>query len=126
MNEIDNKPPGILTPTRIAIAELQSTSLSHLVSSSPPKSSSTLPLFQPNTISPFKSHNKDLLAVETRTEHEANLRKALVEAEARDEARKRAMVAMQGITVLQNVYVRQNNRHLLAYEDKQKKKAEKN
>jgi hypothetical protein len=69
----NNETPGILMPTHVAITELQSTSLLHLVSSSPPKPSSTLPLFQPNTISPFKSYNKDLLAVETRTELEKTL-----------------------------------------------------
>lgn len=34
---------GIATPTRTAISELQSTSLAHLVSSSPPRSSHAIP-----------------------------------------------------------------------------------
>jgi hypothetical protein len=53
-------------------------------------------------------------------------RPCLIKAKSWDEARKRAMIAVQGITVLQNVYVWQNNQHLLAYENKQKKKGEKN
>ena len=36
------------------------------------------------------------------------------------------MIVMQSVTVLQNIYVRQNNKHLLAYEEKQKKRREKN
>lgn len=105
----DNESFGILTSTCVAIAELQSISLLHLVSSLPPKSSFTLLLFQPNTILPFKLCNKNILAVETGTELEKYLQQALIKAKAQDEAKKCAMVAMQGITVLQKVYVWQNN-----------------
>ncbi|PPR07729.1 hypothetical protein CVT26_003722 [Gymnopilus dilepis] len=118
--------PLPLTPMRAAVNDLSSTSLAHLVSSSPPRASSSIPLFQPNTISPFKSYNKDLLELEPHTENEARLQRALQEAEERDRRRKNAMVEMQGVTVLQNMYVRQANTHLHSREEEQKKKGEGN
>ena len=117
---------GLLTPTRVAISELASTSLSHLVSASPPRSSSQIPLFPPSTISPFKSYNQELLELEPRTENEKRLQDALREAEDRDRRRKIAMVNMQGVTVLQNMYVKKNNRHLQGHEDERKRKSQKN
>jgi hypothetical protein len=115
-----------LTPTRMAISDLGSTSLSHLVSRSPPQSSSEIPLFKPSTISPFKPYNQELLELEPRTENEARLQCALREAEDRDRQRKFAMVTMQSVTILQNMYVKKNNGHLQSHEDERKKKGEGN
>jgi hypothetical protein len=114
------------TPTRAAMADLGSTSLSHLLSNSTPHSSSKIPLFPPNTISPFKTYNQELLELETKTENERRLQDALREAEDRDRRRKIAMVTMQGVTVLQNMYVKRNNRHLQGHEEERRKKSQKN
>ena len=117
---------GFLTPTRAAVSALQSTSLSHLVSGSLPQSSSKIPLFLPSTISPFKSYNQELLELKPRTENEKRLQDALREAEDQDRKRKIAMVNIQGITVLQNIYIKKNNRHLQGHEDERKRNRKKN
>jgi hypothetical protein len=117
---------ALLTPMRMALSDLGSTSLSHLVSHSPPQSSSEIPLFQPSTISPFRSYNQELLELEPRTDNEARLQQALEAAEDHDKRRKIAMVNMQGVTILQNIYVRKNNGHLQAHEGEWKKKGEGN
>ncbi|KAF9560998.1 hypothetical protein CPC08DRAFT_707723 [Agrocybe pediades] len=85
-----------------------------------------MPLFAPNTISPFKTRNADLLSLAPRTENERRLQEALFEAEERDTKRKMAMVTMQGVAVLQNIYVRKANKHLHAQEEERKKKSKKN
>jgi len=36
------------------------------------------------------------------------------------------MVNMQGVTVLQNMYIKKNNRHLQGHKDKRKRKSQKN
>ena len=74
----------------------------------------------------FKSYNQELLELEPRTENEAHLQQALKAAEDRNKRRKIAMVNMQGVTILQNMYVRKNNGHLQAHEDERKKKGEGN
>lgn len=80
-HEPDLKEDGLLTPAKAAIAELATTSLSHLVSYSTPHSLSKIPLFPPNTISPFQSYNQELLELETKTVNEKCLQDALREVE---------------------------------------------
>ena len=73
-------------------------------------------------ISPFQKRNLNLLKHEPHTEFEHQLQKALAEAEARDEVRKQAMVAMQSATILQNAYVTKVNGQLHAHEEESEKK----
>ena len=47
---------GLFTLKRVAVSELWLTSLSHLVSASPPQLSSQVPLFPPSTISHCSNH----------------------------------------------------------------------
>jgi hypothetical protein len=116
---------GLWTPTRVALSELGSTLLLHLVSRSTPWLSSKFPLFPPSTISPFKLYNRELLEIKPETKNEKLLQDVLREAEDRDRKRKTAMVNMQGVIVLQNMYVKKNNMHLQRHENEQKRKSQK-
>ncbi|KAJ3724097.1 hypothetical protein C8R42DRAFT_543765, partial [Lentinula raphanica] len=59
------------------------------------------------------------------TDQELKLRDALIESEARDAARKEAMMGMQAGVILSNIYAVQVNKQLQAKEDKEKSKGKK-
>ncbi|KAI0045574.1 hypothetical protein FA95DRAFT_1462509, partial [Auriscalpium vulgare] len=59
------------------------------------------------------------------TGYERLLQEALKEAEARDVARKKSMVAMQAGVVLQDMYVKRSQRQLQRQEEKQANKGKK-
>ncbi|KAF5375698.1 hypothetical protein D9615_009380 [Tricholomella constricta] len=118
--------PLLLTPSRNAVQELASTSASHLVSRTPARSTSTLPRYQPYTISPFKHRNAKLLDYAAVTDHERELQEALKEAEERDERRKHAMISMQATTILHSLYVKKMKVHLEEHEQRKEQKTKKN
>jgi hypothetical protein len=109
-----------------AVDGLTSTSAAFIVLSNPIQSTSAPPAFQPSTILPAQpSRYDDLLSLPTQTAHEINLRNALVEARARDEARKECMVGMQASVILSNLYVSRVQGQLQANEEKKGKKGKK-
>ena len=110
----------------MAINGLSTTTAAFLVSASPIASTSTLPLFKPHTILPFKqSRYADLLNRSPETEHERRLQEALLETEEWDTHRKHAMVGMQANVILQDLYVKRTQEHLQEHEERKKKKKSK-
>lgn len=82
---------------RHSVQSLQSTPARYLVTKSPMKSSSNPPTVPTNQISPRKSDSRyqALINMPANTPHEKALRDALIESEARDSARKEALVVAQ-------------------------------
>ncbi|KAF9008306.1 hypothetical protein BDQ17DRAFT_1236928 [Cyathus striatus] len=118
--------PLLITPTRNAVKELQSSSLSNLVAGNTPKSTNTVPHFKPYPVSPFRNRHLALLEKIPKTEFEQELQDALRESENRDSCRKQVMVETLATSVLQDVYVREVKAHLEQYEKKSQKKRNKN
>jgi hypothetical protein len=111
-----------ITPIRAAIDDLASTSASFLVSHSLPQSTMSIPLFRPDTISPFKSRYADLLGREPVTQMERELQDALAQSEAQDERRKHQMVGMQATTMLHAMYASKVQGYLQAHKENKKAK----
>jgi hypothetical protein len=126
--DAENLPGPSSTPffMQSAVDGLFSTSAAFLVSSSPIQSTSVPPIFQPSTISPFKSSQyTDLLAQPMMTAHEQRLHDALIESETRDMVRKECMVGMQAGVVLANIYSSCMQGQLQVREEKKKNKGKK-
>ncbi|KAJ3977058.1 hypothetical protein EV361DRAFT_958213 [Lentinula raphanica] len=127
--DVDNEPVPSSTPlfVRHSLDNLRSTSAGFLVDNTPIKSTSKPPSFSAHRISPKKinSHYSALLETPAETDQELKLRDALIESEARDAARKEAMMGMQAGVILSNIYAVQVNKQLQAKEDKEKSKGKK-
>ncbi|KAJ3831187.1 hypothetical protein F5878DRAFT_667818 [Lentinula raphanica] len=123
----DEDEPGTSTAplfVRRTLEDLRSTSAGFLTNNTPIKSSSKPPSFSAQKISPSKPRSRysDLLETPVHTEQERKLREALLEAEARDGARKEMMIEMQAGVILSNIYVAQVNKQLQSKKDKEKSK----
>jgi DDE superfamily endonuclease len=111
---------------RAAVDELASTSASFLTATSTLQSTSAPPAFKPATISPIRrTRYSHLLDNIPQTAQEQDLQNALRESEARDEARKESMLAMQAGVVLAGMYVDRAQEQLQAVEEKKKKNGKK-
>ncbi|RDB27179.1 hypothetical protein Hypma_004386 [Hypsizygus marmoreus] len=117
--------PAGVTPIRVAVDELCSTSASFLVSTQTPKSTMQIPVYKPYTISPFRHRHGHLLEREPVTSREEELRNALEESERRDTYRKDQMAQMQAQVLLQGMYVGRVQKHLQKAEEKRSKKKSK-
>lgn len=100
-----------------------SPSTSFLVSPDPVPSSSSLPAFNSVTISPPRPKRyKHLTDIVPHTEHEANLRAALLEVAGRDEDRKESMKGMQANTILSTMYTKRVRGQLEDQEERKRRK----
>ena len=128
-NPSDEQPHHLQEPApffvRAAVDELATTSASFLTTPLSLQLTSAPPAFKPATISPIRHSRYGHLLDTPQTAHEQELQIALRESEARDEARKESMIAMQAGLVLAGMYVDRAQEQLQSAEEKKDKKGKK-
>ncbi|KAH7917347.1 hypothetical protein BV22DRAFT_1135484 [Leucogyrophana mollusca] len=111
------------TPVRTTISCLASTSAAFLFTSPPIHSTSRIPAYAVETISPLQyQQDRNLLEREPTTEAERQLQDALRELEWCEENAKRKMIGMQAAAVLQTKYCNRVQSQLATQEKKKTKK----